>query len=856
MRKPKYVLFILFALAISAAVTTGTFAGTQRASGEPPSETPTPPQYELPGIPPSETPTLPQDELPGIELPLGLYDEPQFPVPPGGGKSAPPSLISDTNAPAIIAGFDGIGQEGTGSPPDTHAAVGPSGIVEITNGHVAIYNKAGAIIAGGDSGGGAVTLNGFCVGEVNSCFDPKVIYDQDSGRFVAVVLELNLSTRLPNTSYLHIMVSTDSTPSNLTTDWDKFRQASSVTIDATDGWFDYPGLGVSPDAVVVSGNIFSQAGTFIGTKLRVFDKVELYDGDATATFVDIDRNFAAGGATLMPAHHLSSPPSGTFYMLQRWNSTFLRVTALTGVPGAPVANNVLISTANQGFCVSGAPQLGTTKLLSTVCPRMMNSVWRDGSIWGALTGSDTTDVRTVVQWFELETNGYPSSTPTVRQHGTIDEGTGEFTFMPSISVDFCGNAALTYTQSSSSRFPEMRYTGRLSGDTLNTLQAPAVAKASAFFFDDFTGLPDNPTERWGDYSATVIDPVDQSFWIAHEYAKVAASGGGNNGGWGTWITNFTFGCTPPPLVCNQGNNNGFELGAVDSNQIPCWTVVDQLNGSWCTQAGIAPPQGNCAGNFTTVPAPPQGAQAAMTNTGGFGSHVLYRCNVLGAVSISFQLYINNVAGAFSNPPTLDPNVMPNQQFRADLVTKAGIEADPFTVAPIDILLNIYQTLPGDPAVSGYTPIVADISAFIGQNVCLRFAEVDNQFFFHVGIDDVQVELKKKKPVDTDGDGCPDAHESGPDETQGGRRNYKNPYDYYDVYGPGNSLTLDGVIDLPNDILGVIQHFSPQGQPPYEARFDRGVTIGANHWERAGPDGVIDLPNDILGVITQFGHNCV
>ena len=110
-------------------------------------------------------------------------------------------------------------------------------------------------------------------------------------------------------------------------------------------------------------------------------------------------------------------------------------------------------------------------------------------------------------------------------------------------------------------------------------------------------------------------------------------------------------------------------------------------------------------------------------------------------------------------------------------------------------------------------------------------------------------------TDTDGDGCSDLRENGSDETLGGLRDYLYPHDYYDVLGAGQTPVHDGVIDLPNDILGVIQHFSPQGQPPYEVRFDRGATIGANHWERDVPDGVIDLPNDILGVIQQFGHNC-
>lgn len=111
------------------------------------------------------------------------------------------------------------------------------------------------------------------------------------------------------------------------------------------------------------------------------------------------------------------------------------------------------------------------------------------------------------------------------------------------------------------------------------------------------------------------------------------------------------------------------------------------------------------------------------------------------------------------------------------------------------------------------------------------------------------------PGDTDGDGCSDQQEFGPDETLGGRRNFLNPWDYYDVYGPGQSLTLDGVIDLPNDVLGVLQHFSPSGAPPYDVRFDRGHRDGNELWSMTAPDGVIDLPIDILGVIYQFGHNC-
>ena len=109
--------------------------------------------------------------------------------------------------------------------------------------------------------------------------------------------------------------------------------------------------------------------------------------------------------------------------------------------------------------------------------------------------------------------------------------------------------------------------------------------------------------------------------------------------------------------------------------------------------------------------------------------------------------------------------------------------------------------------------------------------------------------------DTDGDGCTDQQENGLDEQQGGRRDYLNPWDFYDVVGSAGGPP-DGVIDLPNDILGVIQHFSPQGAPPYDVQYDRGPSFGGDPWDMGPPDGVIDLPNDILGVLQQFGHKCL
>ena len=103
--------------------------------------------------------------------------------------------------------------------------------------------------------------------------------------------------------------------------------------------------------------------------------------------------------------------------------------------------------------------------------------------------------------------------------------------------------------------------------------------------------------------------------------------------------------------------------------------------------------------------------------------------------MSFDIYVNSYGSfAIPDPLTLDYNVEPNQQARVDIM-------DPS--APVDgvgagLLENIFVTSPGDPAESGYTTITADLGAYAGQTIRLRFVEVDNQNSFYFGVDNVQV----------------------------------------------------------------------------------------------------------------------
>ena len=85
-------------------------------------------------------------------------------------------------------------------------------------------------------------------------------------------------------------------------------------------------------------------------------------------------------------------------------------------------------------------------------------------------------------------------------------------WMGSAAMDQDGNLAIGYSASSASIFPQIRYAGRLSTATVNTLgQGEATLFAG-------TGSQTGTGSRWGDYSDLTVDPVDDcTFWYTTEY---------------------------------------------------------------------------------------------------------------------------------------------------------------------------------------------------------------------------------------------------------------------------------------------------------------------------------------------------
>src|SRR6266852_5732250 len=184
-------------------------------------------------------------------------------------------------------------------------------------------------------------------------------------------------------------------------------------------------------------------------------------------------------------------------------------------------------------------------------------------------------------------------------------------------------------------------------------------------------------------------------------------------------------------------------GSFESNSFTGWTVFNQTGGSgnWFLYSSAATP----ISGFADLFAPPVGTYAAVTDQTGPGTHILYQDFTVptGPALLSFYLYYRNRATGFFTPPTLSYTTSPNQQYRVDLITTTSpIDS----VAAGDVLTNLFITNPGDPLVISPTLKVYDVSAFAGQTVRLRFAEVDNQLYFNASVDAVC--LSKSAPTPT------------------------------------------------------------------------------------------------------------
>ena len=426
----------------------------------------------------------------------------------------PPNL--DLPSPQAATHFLALTGTGSIAPPDTDGAVGPNHIMTALNSHVRIQNRTGGTLR-------TVTLDQFWepLGLFSSpigSFDPRTVYDPYGERWITVAAA-NASDHTK--SGLMVAVSQTDDPSG---DWNMyFFDADTNNL----AWIDFPMLGFNKTWITVANNLFSVADdTFVRMEIYVFDKLDLYtNGPAHHTVLTIpDRR------DIHPVRTFDADEEAQ-YFVEDWDFDpgELRVYSMTGAVDAPVF--AAESTISSGHAWSHVPpnrnfgpQRGGGTKIDTGTARMGSAVFRNGSIWATQTvflPAGGRPTRNAIQWWEVSPSG------ALHQLGRIEDPIGaKFYAYGSIAVNTHNDVLVGYSRFAANQYASANYAFRYANDPPGTMRRDTVLKAGEGNYDRV--IDGGTRNRWGDYSATVVDPAnDTDLWTIQEYA-------GRSNRWSTW----------------------------------------------------------------------------------------------------------------------------------------------------------------------------------------------------------------------------------------------------------------------------------------------------------------------------------
>ncbi|HEX8993529.1 MAG TPA: hypothetical protein VF784_17755, partial [Anaerolineales bacterium] len=483
--------------------------------------------------------------------------------------------IPSLNMPAPATTFKGLDELnwGSGWPPDPNGDVGPDYYVQAVNTSIGIFNKStGVRVAAFTfdsfwSGIGSTPCNG------NNQGDPIVLYDPLAARWIFADFAFGVDIHSNPYSPYYECFAVSETSDPLSGGWWMYAVR---TDDASHPWMaDYPKLGLWPDGIYMSANMFDSSNTFQGVRAWAFNRSDMESGANLRWYQ------AAVGTdyfTMLPSNLRGAlPPSGTpnyfvtnNFNLPQWGLDVWKFQVNWGT-SANFTHAATVVTPGWFWANSNVvPEMGGETLDSLGNRLMMQNQYRNingtESLWLTDTvSSDTNGVGpTGIHWYQVNVTGGAVATTAV-QVSTFQPADGSYRWMPSLAVDNSGDMAVGYSVSSSSMYPAIRYAGRLATDSPNTLGQGETTLIAG------TGSQSGGYGRWGDYTAMTVDPTDDcTFWYTNEYYETT---GGN---WQTRIGSFKFpSCTPVSRVIKISGNTTISGVTLSVNG----TVVATSDGS-------------------------------------------------------------------------------------------------------------------------------------------------------------------------------------------------------------------------------------------------------------------------------------
>jgi len=433
-------------------------------------------------------------------------------------------------------------------PPDTMGAIGPNHFMEVINGNVTIYSRTGTQLSD-------VTLASFftvTIGGVTyprgGAFDPRVLYDRRSGRWFATAMEFGVNYT-SNDVILAVCRTSDPTSGI----WDKYLLPMHVDSSGGINYFtDHSTIGMDDNGVYFGTRIFPTVGSDYA-KILATAKAPLIAPAPSITTIYQWTSISDMYSTPQPAHNHDAIAAGD----RAWivaaspssyaNIRYRRLTWSGGVPALDGASSTLTTPA---FGMPpNAPASGSTTAVDTGDMRLQNTMIRNNRLWtcrcvgvNSSGGAASVD-RAAAEWLELDV---AAATPTLAQSGRVYDPAASdprFYYYPSIMVNGQGHAVLGCSGSKSNEFIGCYTCGRLATDAAGTMGAVLLFKAG---LAAYTKLDTISRNRWGDYSATTLDPNDDmSMWTIQEYANTPAN---------TWRTYVAKMLSPAPTMVDPATN--------------------------------------------------------------------------------------------------------------------------------------------------------------------------------------------------------------------------------------------------------------------------------------------------------------
>ena len=518
--------------------------------------------------------------------------------------SAPAPFMPVSPSPDTT--FQSTLDNGTTIPPDTHGAIDSNYCVTAVNSAVRIQTRAGASVS-------QVSLDAFWSSVLpgGGSFDPRVHYDPYTNRWIMVAV----SGAQSSTSSVLLAVSKTGNP---TGDWWQFKITA---YSAGDYWLDFPNVGINNKWITVSGVLFQNTGGgYGGCKTFIFNKSTVLSG-ASAPFTAITQT---GSGNICPAITYSNT-LGSMFMVEAWNggSRAMRLWKITGNVGSESMTSIGFPLADypwwyQPFPVSGtsfgdnAPQLGVSNKINNGDNRVTQLIYRNNSLWFAHTiflpyNASANPTRSAVQWWQTDTLGNPI------QIGRVDDSAaGKFFAYPTIAVNNNNDALIGFSVFSSAMRPSAGYALRLNTDATDSIRTPVVYRNGQNSYYKTYGGSKN---RWGDYSATMVDPVNNTdFWTIQEASHSTINM------WDTWWARVV-----PTTSCSTPSISGTLVACAGAGNTLTGSVS---GGTWSSSNASVAAVGSASGVVTAVAAGT--ATISYAISGGCVGTAIYTVNALPA----------------------------------------------------------------------------------------------------------------------------------------------------------------------------------------------------------------------------------